>query len=441
MRIKLFIVFLTSFLPLCVFSYEIKVVNEIYYGLNNVTKEASVISGNFEGNVIIPSSVSCDGSEYVVTSIVGMEAAGSHAFGFYDTPGAFANCYNLHSITIPSSIKSIGSNAFDGCKSLNAVYIFDLSSWCMIDFEDYTGADTSFFLFYDAANPLCFAKDLYLNGSIIVDLVIPEDVCNINKGQFIGGSFKSIIIHENVSNIGYKSFANCNDLKDVYIHSTKIPETNISAFQNSNIENVTLHVPAESVDAYKAASPWKGFKEIVQIVEDQNQKYTLTYMVDGDVYKSYEVKAGSTIIPIDEPTKEGYTFSGWSEIPEEMPAHDVIVTGTFIKDPLGTCAAPTISVVGDKLTFCCETEGVTYHYNVSCSYENSGEGDSVELQAVYNVSVYATKDGYIKSDTVTKEIQIDNAAKGGFNGDINADGVVNAADIVNIMNQMFEGSK
>ena len=28
-------------------------------------------------------------------------------------------------------------------------------------------------------------------------------------------------------------------------------------------------------------------------------------------------------------TKEGYTFSGWSEIPATMPAHDVEVTGTF----------------------------------------------------------------------------------------------------------------
>ena len=34
--------------------------------------------------------------------------------------------------------------------------------------------------------------------------------------------------------------------------------------------------------------------------------------------------------PEPEPTKEGYTFSGWSEIPETMPDHDVTVTGSFI---------------------------------------------------------------------------------------------------------------
>ncbi|MBR1448590.1 MAG: InlB B-repeat-containing protein [Prevotella sp.] len=58
-------------------------------------------------------------------------------------------------------------------------------------------------------------------------------------------------------------------------------------------------------------------------------KYKLTYTVDGGEYKSSEVEFGATITAEAEPTKEGYTFSGWSEIPEKMPAHDVTVTGTF----------------------------------------------------------------------------------------------------------------
>jgi hypothetical protein len=60
--------------------------------------------------------------------------------------------------------------------------------------------------------------------------------------------------------------------------------------------------------------------------------YNLTYMVDGEVYKTYNVEYGAKITPETEPTKEGYTFSGWSEIPESMPAHDVTVTGTFTLD-------------------------------------------------------------------------------------------------------------
>ncbi|MBP3614274.1 MAG: InlB B-repeat-containing protein [Bacteroidaceae bacterium] len=52
-------------------------------------------------------------------------------------------------------------------------------------------------------------------------------------------------------------------------------------------------------------------------------------MVDGEVYETMSVAYGATITPIAEPTKEGYTFSGWSEIPETMPANDVVIEGTF----------------------------------------------------------------------------------------------------------------
>ena len=60
-----------------------------------------------------------------------------------------------------------------------------------------------------------------------------------------------------------------------------------------------------------------------------NTLYTLTYKVDGEVYKTATVVYGTAITPEATPTKEGYTFSGWSEIPETMPAQDVVVTGTF----------------------------------------------------------------------------------------------------------------
>lgn len=65
--------------------------------------------------------------------------------------------------------------------------------------------------------------------------------------------------------------------------------------------------------------------------------YKLTYVVDGEEYKTYEVAYGEEITPEPEPTREGHTFSGWSDIPETMPAQDVIVTGTFtIETAIGT---------------------------------------------------------------------------------------------------------
>ena len=71
-------------------------------------------------------------------------------------------------------------------------------------------------------------------------------------------------------------------------------------------------------------------------------KYRLTYMVDGAEYKSYEVEYGANITPEAAPEREGYTFSGWSDIPNTMPAKDVIVTGSFIE------ITGIISVINDS---------------------------------------------------------------------------------------------
>ena len=58
-------------------------------------------------------------------------------------------------------------------------------------------------------------------------------------------------------------------------------------------------------------------------------KYTITYKVDGEEYKTVEVEYGTTLTAEPNPVKEGYTFSGWEGLPETMPAHDVEVTGSF----------------------------------------------------------------------------------------------------------------
>ena len=57
--------------------------------------------------------------------------------------------------------------------------------------------------------------------------------------------------------------------------------------------------------------------------------YTITYYVDSEVYDTQEFAYGAEIMPLEEPEKEGYTFSGWSDIPAVMPAEDITVTGTY----------------------------------------------------------------------------------------------------------------
>ena len=53
--------------------------------------------------------------------------------------------------------------------------------------------------------------------------------------------------------------------------------------------------------------------------------YTLTYKVDGTVYKAIEYAFGSVITPEAAPEKEGYSFSGWSDIPLDGSLYKSVV--------------------------------------------------------------------------------------------------------------------
>ena len=88
------------------------------------------------------------------------------------------------------------------------------------------------------------------------------------------------------------------------------------------------------------------------VAQWQVNNYTLTYLVDGVEYKTASVPYGTAITPEEAPTKEGYTFSGWSEIPEVMPAHDVVITGSF------TANTYTLTYIVDGVEY--KTASVTY---------------------------------------------------------------------------------
>ena len=101
-------------------------------------------------------------------------------------------------------------------------------------------------------------------------------------------------------------------------------EIHSNTFEQTTYNNATLYVPKGSKYKYKTTDNWNKFNKIIS-----EGSYKLSYVVDGEEYQTKNVEEAEAITPIDEPTKEGYTFSGWNGVPEIMPANDVIVTGTF----------------------------------------------------------------------------------------------------------------
>ena len=269
------------------YSWSMETINSVIYQVADTLKNEATVIGNdnLSGEVKILPSVEIGGYSYIVTAI----------------NDAFTNCIDMSSVIIPNSIESISPNAFQGCSNLVSVE------------------------FHTKVIPDCFKELISLK-----EVIISNDAHKISDNAFNGCSnIQTIEIGEKVEEIGERAFANIDKLADVICYAENVPNTDRTAFANSYIDYVTLHVPALSLKEYKEAALWKGFKEIVAI-SGTEKTFVLTYMVDGEIYKVFEVNVWDKITPEPLLEKEGYSFSGWSEIPDEMPPHDVIVTGRFI---------------------------------------------------------------------------------------------------------------
>ena len=195
---SIFLALLLSALPLSASAYDF-MVDGIAYNKNSDGTSVSVtytefyLSNNYSGltTANIPSSVTYDGTTYSVTSISNY---------------AFQYCSDLTSIDIPNSVTSIGRNAFFDCSGLTSVHITDLAAWCNIAFGS------------SASNPLYYAHHLFLNGTEVNDLVIPNSVTSIGGYVFSGCSgLTSVTIPNSVTSIGWGAFSGCSVLESIVV--------------------------------------------------------------------------------------------------------------------------------------------------------------------------------------------------------------------------------
>jgi hypothetical protein len=219
-RALLFVLFAQLF-TLTMMAEEV-FVDGIKYNAVKKAKQAIVIANSYSGDVVIPSSFTYDNVEYSVTAI-GM--------------GAFYDCRQLTSVTIPESVKSIGGYAFSNCFNLTKADFASIESLCKIEFLE------------GGSNPLCSADYLYINGQEVTDLVIPNSVTSIGQYAFEGCSgLKSVTISESVTSIGNYAFEGCSGLTSVIIpHSVNTMGT--GTFQRcTSLTSVTIGCSVTSIE-------------------------------------------------------------------------------------------------------------------------------------------------------------------------------------------------
>ena len=281
-----------------VLAYDIEMPNNdgvtIYYVFNEDRTEL-IVSKNenvkYQGDIVIPSSVTFEGITYPVTGI----------------EDVFNDCTELTSVIIPKSLIHIETLVFQKCINLASIQVeegnsvYDSRENCNAIIESATNTliagckNTIIPNGITAIHNLAFMECLGLTS-----IKIPNSVINIDLGAFwacknlvsveLGNNIEviapmafnstkisSIILPHSIKQIEFWAFTSCRELADVYCYAQEMPnidlDINFSAFDCSDwiisaSKYPTLHVPEELIELYKEDAQWGKFRDIVPLTDD-----------------------------------------------------------------------------------------------------------------------------------------------------------------------------
>lgn len=104
--------------------------------------------------------------------------------------------------------------------------------------------------------------------SNLTSVTIPSSVTSIDGSAFQNcSSLTSITIPSSVTSIGGYAFGACSKLENIMVEATSPPSISGTTF-NGVPATANIYVPAESVNAYKAASSWKMRADYIQAIQE-----------------------------------------------------------------------------------------------------------------------------------------------------------------------------
>ena len=245
---------------------------------------------------------------------------------------AFKDCTKLSYVSIAGSITAIADTAFAGCKSIAKINIKDISAWCNL-----TGSI-----------PHTTDSQLYLNGNLIADLVIPDGVTSIKNSAFSGfTNITSVTIPDSVTAIGDSAFSGCTGITSVTIPDS-VTSIGASAFYDcTSLATVTIPCGITSIGA-------KAFYNcnLDSIIKGNTEYYRAYYVEENCLIErstnTLIVGSNNSIIPTDVVAIGDYAFYGRTKMTSIAIPKSVTSIGSY------------------AFSYCESLSNVTFEYNSNC---------------------------------------------------------------------------
>ena len=415
----------------------------------------------YSGDIVVPEKVkSSDGLEYVVTSLSescfkdcdnltsitipsSVTSLGDWCFYYCSgltsisipssvtslSHGCFSYCYGLTSITIPSSVTSFGNSCFNGCKSLTSITIpssvTSLGDFCFSGCSGLTSITipSSVTSLRDACFFGCsgltsitipnsvtsLGENCFIYCSGLTSITIPNSVTSLGENCFsYCYGLTSITIPSSVTSLSSSCFYGCNKLTSITIPSSVTSLGDFCFGGCSGLTSITIPSSVTSLGNYC----FEGCSNLASITipssitslnfdcfKDCSGLVTVYFKGKVPKYSSLSYIPTTTIIKVPTEYLQDYKNAFGSSY-KYIFAWNPDETGDDNK-PVTQCSTPSISYESGKLMFACETTGAKYHYTITDTDITSdalSENGEVSLSAAYNISVYATADGYTASD-------------------------------------------
>lgn len=374
-------------------------IDGIRYLFDSDAKTATVVplSGDqkYSGDVVVPEKVKAmDGVEYIVTT-----------FG----ENAFKESRGLTSITIPSSVTTLGKSCFYNCLSLTSITIPS----SVISLEDECFFQCSKLKSISIPSSVTYFGNSCFDGcSCLTSITIPSSVTSLGNYCFSGCiGLNSITIPSSVTSLGYFCFNGCYGLTNVTIPSS-ITSLRQGCFNECHsLASISISSSITSLGGLcfsgcytlKSITIPSSVKSIGErCFADCANLESVTFKGKCPEYMIYSYLVSTCILYVPKAYLQDYKDALGSKYPYIYASKED--DGQGEDKPVTACATPTITYSDGELQFASATDGAQYHYTItdtdikSDAYSEEGK---VQLTAAYNITAYATADGYKQSEKAT----------------------------------------